>query len=147
MSYIMVFVEPGMGFTTPADYFDPDKVAAGYASTAWLVDNIIYLTMPFATWVLARGSDDPYLRWSGVAAGLLLFVVGSIDRVSIQLPSLLPDAEGAQAALVVLIPIRFAVLKTMVVAWGVLHGERHGSNRDRARSRRFGGGWVTSSWR
>lgn len=118
--YIAAVVEPQMGFTTiPADFLDPDKVAAGYTSAAWLNSNVLYFMMPVAIWLLAGSSDDTYLRWSGVAAGLLLFVVGSIDRVGIELPSLIPDTADRRAALGALLTVRFAVLRSHLVAVGV----------------------------
>jgi hypothetical protein len=32
----MLFVEPGMGFAGPADFFDPRKVAVGYTTSVWI---------------------------------------------------------------------------------------------------------------
>jgi hypothetical protein len=120
VSFIMLRIEPQMGFVTPADYFDPENVVAGYATTAWKVENLIYLLLPFALLVLARSADDTRARVSGVIAAVLFFLLGALDRVGIQLPALAPDGEAVRAALMAMLPVRAAVLKTAVVALGAL---------------------------
>jgi hypothetical protein len=118
VTHIAVFIEPGMGFESPADFLDPRKVAAGLDSVAWRLEGPLYLALPVPFWVLARGSDDRYLVWSGVAAGVLFFVVGAIDRTMAQLPGLTSDAD-AIAGIAAMLPVRLAVLKATVVAIGV----------------------------
>jgi hypothetical protein len=118
VSFIAVFVEPGMGFHTPADFLDPAKVFAGLDTFAWRLEGPLYLAFPIAFWVLARRSDDRYLVWSGVAAGVLFFLVGAIDRTMAQMPDFLSDAEAISASAAIL-PVRFAVLKATVAAVGV----------------------------
>lgn len=39
VSFVAIVVEPDMGFTSFADFFDAQKVAVGYTSTVWLVSN------------------------------------------------------------------------------------------------------------
>lgn len=119
VTYVAVLVEPGMGFQTPGDFLDAEKVAAGYTSAVWLVSNWLYLLFPVAILLLARPSDDPWLRWSGLAAALLFLVVGSIDRVGIQLPDLLSSDETVVSAVGAMLPVRFALLKAAVLALGV----------------------------
>ncbi len=124
VSYIMIRIERGMGFVTPADYFDPVKVTAGYASVPWLVSTILYLPIPIALFVLAKTSvQDQRVSQFGLAAAALGLFLGTIDLVGIQLTSLLSSEQEVQAAVAALLPIRFAVLKTTVVmlglfAWG-----------------------------
>jgi hypothetical protein len=119
ISFIVLFVEPGMGFATPKDFFDPEKVANGYTSLAWFLGDLFYLTIGIATARIARTSDDRYLIWSALAAGILFFLLGAIDRVAAQLPSLMRDADSAEAGLIALLPIRFAVLKTAAFSLAV----------------------------
>jgi hypothetical protein len=118
VSFIAVFVEPAMGFHTAADFLDAAKVSAGLDTFAWRLEGPLYLVFPIAFWVLARRSDDRYLVWSGVAAGVLFFGVGVIDRTMAQMPGLLSDAE-ATGAIAAILPVRFAVLKATVAAVGV----------------------------
>jgi hypothetical protein len=123
VSYIMIALEPGMGFVTPADYFDPVKVTAGYASLPWLVSTLLYLTFPVALFVLAKASAQERVSQFGLTSAALGLLLGSIDLVGVQLSSLLSGKENLQAAVAALLPIRFAVLKATVVmlglfAWG-----------------------------
>ncbi len=119
ISFIMIRIEPGMGFVTPADYFDPVKVTVGYASVPWVVSSLLYLTFPIALFVLARSFVQRGVSQLGMAAAALGLFLGSIDRVGVQLPSLLSRGEEVQVAVAALLPIRFAVLKTTVVVLGL----------------------------
>lgn len=119
VTYVAVSVEPGMGFTSFADFFDPAKVAAGYDSAVWRLENLLYLAFPLAFWLLAAASDDRFELWSGAAAGLLFVVVGAIDRVGLQLGTLIQDQDALHASITGLLPVRFAVLKCTVLAIGV----------------------------
>lgn len=132
VSYIMIRIEPGMGFTTPADFFDPVKVTAGYASIPWLVSTLLYLLMPVALFVLARSFVHERVSQLGLVAAALGLLLGSIDLVGVQLHSLLSSEEQVQVAVAALLPIRFAVLKATVVtlglfAWGTTRARKgHG---------------------
>jgi hypothetical protein len=119
VSYVLLFVEPGMGFTETADFFDREKVAAGYTSLVWSVSSVVYMLFLPALWVLARSSDAPLVRWSGIAAGVLFLVVGAVDRVGIQLPTLLPTRDAVLSSVAAVLPVRFALLKSAVVTLGV----------------------------
>ena len=119
VSYIMIRVEPGMGFVTPADYFDPVKVTAGYASTPWLVVNLLYLTFFVAVLVLARTSVSEQFSQLGLAAAVSGLFLGTIDLAGIQLPLLLPSEQEVRVAVAAMLPIRFAVLKATVLLLGV----------------------------
>jgi hypothetical protein len=119
VSYVMIRIEPGMGFVTPADYFDAVKVTAGYASVPWLVVNLLYLTFPVAIFVLAKSSLPERFSQLGLAAAFAGLFLGTIDRVGIQLPMLLPSEQEARVAVAAMLPIRFAVLKTAVFMLGV----------------------------
>lgn len=139
VTFIAVAVEPQMGFTDlPADFFDPELLAVANESTAWQWGNLIYLAIPVATWLLVADSEDAYLRWSGVVAGLLFFLVGAAGQVGFELPALL-SGEDADAALVALMLVRFALLKTAVFAFGVFAWRM-----TRVRS---GSGVVSAIWR
>jgi hypothetical protein len=120
VSYVLLFVEPGMGFTEPADFFDAEKAAAGYTSLVWSVGSVVYMLFLPAAWVISRSSDNLYVRWSGIAAGLLFLVVGTIDRVGGQLSAMLSTDEAVIAAVAAMLPVRFALLKSGVVTLGVL---------------------------
>lgn len=119
VSFVLLFVEPGMGFTEPADFFDAEKVAAGYSTVAWSVSSVVYLLFLPALWIVAKSVDRPVVEWSGLVSGLLFLVVGAIDRVGIQLPTLLPTGEAVVAAVAATLPVRFALLKSAVVTLGV----------------------------
>lgn len=119
IAFVMLFVEPGMGFESPADFLDAGKVASGYASRAWFVSNLVYLAFPVALTAIAFSSDDALLRWSGMGSALLWLVVASIDRVGVQLPDLMPTDDAVVAAVATTLPIRFAVLKALVVTLGI----------------------------
>lgn len=118
VSYIMLAIEPGMGFASPADYFDAVTVAAGYATTTWLVENVIYLSIPLAILLLVRFESAEQLVWSGLAAAGAFLVLGAIDRVGIQLHSVLSDPAEVRGAVASLLPIRLAVLQVAVVTLG-----------------------------
>ena len=89
VSYVASFVEPDMGFVTlPADFFDARKVAEGYASSVWLVSNLIHLVFPVAIMAIVYSADDRLLTWVGAGSSLLWLVVGAVDRIGIELRTL-----------------------------------------------------------
>ena len=139
VSGVMLYVEPGMGFSSPVDFFDAGKVVAGYASFVWSVSSVIYMLFLPAAWVISMSSSNLYVRWSGAASGLLFFVVGAIDRVGVQLPGLLASDEIVVAAVAATLPVRFALLKSAVLALGVL---AWGTTRPS-----FAGGVGNRAWR
>jgi hypothetical protein len=144
VSVVTLFVEPGMGFATPADFFDARKVVEGYTSSVWLVSSLVYLAFPVAVLTIVRASDDQLLRWAGAGSALLWLVVGAVDRVGVQLPTLLPTNGAVIAAVSATLPIRFALLKSAVVCLGVFawRTTRHGTS-ERAAARLWAGfGWV-----
>ncbi len=123
VSFIMLGIEPAMGFVKPADYFDPVKLAAGYASKAWLVSTLLYLTFPIPLFVLARSSSGKHVSHFGLAAAAVGLLLATLDLVGTQLSSLLPGEEQVRVAAAAMVPIRFAVLKATCVllglfAWG-----------------------------
>jgi hypothetical protein len=118
VSYVTLFVEPGMGFEGPADFFDAQKVAAGYAAAVWFVSNVFYLMFPVAVMAIAYTEGDRLLQSFGISSAVLWLVVGAVDRVGIQLPALLSTNEAVVAAIAVTLPIRFGILKAAVVALG-----------------------------
>jgi hypothetical protein len=144
VSYVMLLVEPGMGFESPADFFDGEKVAAGYTSTVWLVSNFVYLAFPISLIAIALHAKDPLLQWSGLASALLWLIVGAIDRVAIQLPDLVVSDEALLAAIAATMPTRFALLKGAVLTLGLFawRTTRAGAAGDRAAPIWRGLGWV-----
>ncbi len=142
ISFIMLGIEPGMGFVSPADFFDPVKATVGYASMAWLVSTIVYLTFPVALVVLARSTGRGVSELGLAAAALGLFL-GCIDVVGIQLHSLLPTEERVRVAVGALLPIRFAVLKATVVVLGLF---AWGTTRANAGPGLAGRSWRILGW-
>lgn len=120
VSFVAIVVEPDMGFTTFADFFDGQKVAEGYTSNVWLVSNFLYLTFPIAVLVIVNSGNDRLLQWAGVSSALLWLLVGAVDRVGIQLHMLLPTNEAVITAVAATLPIRFALLKSAVLSLGVV---------------------------
>jgi hypothetical protein len=138
--YIMLVLEPAMGFTGVADYMDPDKIAANAGSTPWLVVDVFYLSLFVAILAIAHGSDDRALAWAGVAGGIAFFLVGTIDRVVEDLPGLIADEETRRVALIAMLPVRLAVLKAAAMAMALFAW----------RTTRIGGagvGAVDKAWR
>jgi len=117
-SYVMLLVEPGMGFQTPADFLDPAKVAIGNASVYWLISNLLYLSVPVAVMTVVVSADDRLVQWSGLATSILWLVLGSMDRVGIQLPDLMVSDEAVLAAIAAMLPVRFAILKASAFSFG-----------------------------
>lgn len=115
VSYVAIAVEPGMGMSTPVDFLDPEKVAAGYQSGVWRFENLLYLGFPVALWILALPCPERLQRWAGALAGLFFLVVGAIDRVGVQLPFLLADERSVEASVAAMLPIRFALMKCAVL--------------------------------
>jgi hypothetical protein len=75
---------------------------------------------------------------------LLWLVVGSIDRVGIQLPDLVASDEALVAAVAATLPIRLATLKGAVVTLGLFawRTTRTGAAAGAARRAWRGLGWV-----
>jgi len=119
VSVILLFVEPGMGFAQVADFFDPAKVLTGAASLAWLSEDLIYLGFGVALGFLAVQSDDRYLRASGLVAATLFFLIGNLGRVLAVLPDLIAEPGQLHAAVLGLLPVRLAALRTCVFALGI----------------------------
>jgi hypothetical protein len=114
--FIMLVLEPAMGFTAVADYMDPDKIAANAGSMPWLLVDLFYLSLFVAILAIARVSDDRALVWAGVAGAVAFFLVGAIDRVVEDLHGLVADEETRRMALTAMLPVRLAVLKTAAMA-------------------------------
>lgn len=120
ITFVAVAVEPRMGFETFADFFDPAKIVAGYATTVWRAEGYLYFAMPVALWLLTAQPEDGALHTWGVAAGILFLVVASLDHVLAQLPAFVVDVGSVEAAIGAAMPIRFAILRCMVLAVGVV---------------------------
>lgn len=145
VSYVAIFVEPGMGFVSlPADFLDAEKVAVGYTSSVWLVSDLIYLAFPVAVMTIAYWADDRLLQWAGAGSSLLWLMVGAIDRIGIELPALLPTQEAVISTLGAILPIRLALLKSAVVTLGVFawRTTRVGSSSGAAAKLWTGFGWL-----
>jgi hypothetical protein len=108
-----------MGFAGFADYFDTAKVLVGAASTAWLVGDLVYLGFGLALAQLALPSADRYLRTSGLVAAVGFFFIGSLGRILALLPTVIGHPDQLDAALLGLLAVRFAALRTTVFALGL----------------------------
>ncbi len=120
VTYIMLIVEPTMGFTTPADYADPVKVLKGYGSSAWFVGDLIYLGVGIAALGVWARSDDRVLRGSAMVAGIGFLFLSSLDRVFLVLPTWLGDDGQATMAVLGVTPVRLAVLRVTVLAFAAM---------------------------
>lgn len=120
VTFTFVVLEPRMGFTELADFFDPTKVFAAARTAAWIVEDVVYFGCGVALVHLGLSSDDRYARTSGIVAGVCLFVVGCMGRVIGGLPDLVADAGQRNAAVLGILSARLAVLRTTVFAAGVL---------------------------
>ena len=121
VSTILLFVEPGMGFSEPGDYFDPKKfpVVAALDSLPWLIGDVLYLAMGVVLAYLASSSEDRYMRASGFMAAVLFVLVGCFGRVMSPLPDMVADSDQLEVAVLGATTVRFAALRTMVFALGV----------------------------
>jgi hypothetical protein len=115
---VAIFIEPGMGLRAPADFFDPALILRGTESVAWKIEGVLYLAMGVAFASLGTLSDDRYLRGTGLVAGVLFFIVGSLDRMMATLPGLVAAPDNVATALRGMLPVRFALLRTLIVAVG-----------------------------
>ncbi len=119
VSAIFILVEPGMGFAGFADYFDPAKVIDAAPSVAWMLGDLIYLGFGVALFVLAISAAEPARRSSALIAAALFFFIGCLGRILAVLPSMIADKADLEAAVLGLLPVRFAALRVTVFALGV----------------------------
>ena len=70
---------------------------------------------------------------------MLFFLVGAIDRVGIQLPSLVTGELDLRASYVAMLPIRLALLKSTAFALGVFAWRTTRTD--------WGGGALDKAWR
>lgn len=72
ITYIMLVVEPSMGFHTPADYADPEKILGAFESVAWTIADLAYLLIGLAAVGVSLQAHDRILRlpprWRGEAS-------------------------------------------------------------------------------
>jgi hypothetical protein len=110
----------------------------------WFVSSIVYLLLPLALVVMAGSSDDRILRWSALASGLLFLVVGAIDRIGAELPTLVATNEEVVGAVAAVLPVRLALLRCAVVTLGVLAWRTTRQHESQGLSRWIwrGFGWV-----
>jgi hypothetical protein len=111
---ILLLVEPGMGFRSFADFWNPDLVVPALTSTAWLANDLYHLVSGTLLLVLAASltaSNDPLSRlvpMLGLAAGAtfillpgwfvaLSLVVGVTAIGFVVAPSAMPVALAAWA--------------------------------------------------
>ena len=138
VSAIMLFVEPGMGFSEPSDYFDPAKVVRALDSIPWLIGDLIYFGMGVVLACLASSSEDRYKRATGFTAAVLIVLVGCFGRVLSPLPDIVTDSEQLEAAVLGAMTARFAALRTMVLALGVFAWRTTTAGSDVAEVSRLG---------
>lgn len=131
ISVILLFVEPGMGFSSFPDYLDPDKVIPASTSLVWLAGDLVYLGSAIAFVVMGSESEDRVVTGAALTAAVFFVLVASLDRILAQLPQAVPEREHLEAAVLGLIVTRFGALKVVVTAvavfaWRSTAGERWG---------------------
>lgn len=137
---IMLFVEPGMGFRSFADFWNPDLVAPALSTTAWLISDLCHLgsgtlLMIFAASLTAPGDAlSRLVRNLCIAAGTAFVLVAMIDWAARSLPALVADPAELATLSVGYIATRVGVLfagafllGSFVVAFALEH--RHGLPR------------------
>jgi hypothetical protein len=68
---------------------------------------------------LAGRFADRYLLIAGTTAGILFVFIGILDRVLLDLPGWMGSRQEVTTSVLGFIPVRLAVLRTAVVAFGV----------------------------
>lgn len=137
---IMLLVEPGMGFHTFADFWNPDLVVPALSTAGWLISDLCHLgsgtlLMIFAASLAAPGDAlSRLVRNLGIAAGTAFVFVAMIDWAARSLPTLVPDPAELATLSVGYIATRVGVLfagafllGSFVVAFALEH--RHGLPR------------------
>ena len=119
VSFVLLVVERRMGLTSVADFFDPAKVLVGLASPVWLIGDLIYLGFGLALAYLTTSSEDRILRATGLIAAAGFVFIGCLGQVAKMLPSLIADSGHVETALLGLLPVRLAALRTTVLALGI----------------------------
>ena len=120
ISLVLLVIEPRMGFATLADYFDPSKVFAAADSPAWILGDIVYIGFGVALAYLAVTSADAPLRAAGLMAAVGFFLVGCLGRVAGGITGFVAATNQEEAALLGLLSVRLAVLRTSVFSLGIV---------------------------
>lgn len=113
---ILLFVEPGMGFRSFADFWNPDLVVPALGSAAWLVSDLSHLVNGTLLLVLVASLGTPttpltrLVSTSGVAAGSTFVLLAMLDRAAAFLPALVTDSGRLATLAVGFIATRAGVL-------------------------------------
>ncbi len=126
-SVVLLVLEPNMGFTSFADFYDLQKVVPALSSWEWRIGNVAHLLDGFGLLFLSSGIRTMKLQRSaiissiGLAAAPLFIVIGMSGFVGDQLISLLADESERNAALLGLIMgSRTMVLYAAVSLFGAM---------------------------
>ena len=104
-SFVLLVLEPAMGFREFADFFDLEKVLPALGSTAWSIGNLMHLLAGFGLLFLAAGIQSANIQRSavtaafGFAAAPLFVVIGMSGFVGNQLVGVLTETAQRDAAL------------------------------------------------
>ncbi|MCB1120118.1 MAG: hypothetical protein KJT03_01105 [Verrucomicrobiae bacterium] len=115
ISLILLVVEPRMGFTETADYFNPVKLQAASTSGVWLTGDILYLLMGLALAGLAWFYPNLYTRTSAILAGTGFILLACFGRSLAMLPANYYNPQVVPPAILGIVTVRFAVLKATVL--------------------------------
>lgn len=124
-SFVLVVLEPAMGFHHFSDYTDLRKVMPALGSVAWAVSNVDHLVLGLGLALFTAGTrfeESAALRVArvfGVAASCLFVVVGMSGIVGNKLTNLM-DAGSAETAILGLIGFRMTLLYAAVACFGAL---------------------------
>ena len=124
---ILFFIEPGMGFRSPADYFDLSKVVPALDSLAWLSSNVLHVVTGFALLQFqlelrsARPEERQLAADIGLVAAPLFVIVGVCGFVGASLGELLRgDASALSTSLYALLVTRTCLLFGAITLLGMM---------------------------
>ena len=121
---ILITIEPEMGFSTMADYWNPELVVPALNSIPWLVSDVchmlngILLIILSSTFATAHGTLASLLRASGTVSGAFFVLVAMLDRVGARMPELIQDPETLSVLSIAFISTRMGALLAAVFTLG-----------------------------
>lgn len=113
---ILLFVEPGMGFRSFADFWNPDLVVPALESTAWLIGDLCHVTsgvlllLLVATLGVSTNRLSRLARTLGVVAGATFILMAMIDRAASLLPALVAASDTVASLAIGYVATRLGVL-------------------------------------
>ena len=123
-SFVMLAVEPGMGFRSVADYFDPLLLVPALDSVAWLVSDVCHLVNGCLIAVLGvtlagtASAAHRLTRITAAGAAILFILLAMLDRAAAGLPALVADNELRSTIALAFVSARMGVLFAAVCIAG-----------------------------